>query len=237
MSSHAERYLSESPPRRGVSGWHRLYLDLLRHDPEIEVLVAGAGAPDFLQMVPARRRVALDVSDLFRAEFEAAGIMFHRADLERDAVDGLGRFDVVVCSDVFEHLLSPGTALAKLAGVLRPEGVLLAHVPNEFRLRHLVKVMLGRDDSLCFHRHQEEWTDPHLRRFTERGFGKFLSTTFRFNLKIHDLRYSRQNRLLERIFGSVPYCLQPGPAFVSSNSKAAYDRYCRVKQMLATRSA
>ncbi len=40
------------------------------------------------------------------------------------------KFDVVIASDVLEHLLDPGSTLKRLRGVLRPGGVLLASIPN-----------------------------------------------------------------------------------------------------------
>lgn len=233
MAYNPEAYLSDAFTARGIGTWYKLYLRFLEDDPDIEILDIGAGSPDFLKAVSARRRMALDVSDLFRADFESAGIGFCKADIERDPIDDLGRFDVIICSDVFEHLVSPQVALDKIARALRPEGVLFAHVPNEFRLGHMVRVMLGRTESLRFHRNQEEWTDPHLRRFTEVGFRKFLGTAFRFNLRLHDLKYGRRNRFLQRLLGDVPYCLQPGPTYVSTNSEAAWTRYCQLKRRLA----
>jgi len=233
MAHNPEAYLSDAFTARGIGTWYKLYLRFLEDDPDIEILDIGAGSPDFLKAVSARRRMALDVSDLFRVDFESAGIGFCKADIERDPIDGLGRFDVIVCSDVFEHLVSPQVALDKITRALKPEGVLFAHVPNEFRLGHMARVMLGRAESLRFHRNQEEWTDPHLRRFTEVGFRKFLGTAFRFNLRLHDLKYGRRNRILQRLLGDVPYCLQPGPTYLSTNSEATWRRYSQLKLRLA----
>jgi 2-polyprenyl-3-methyl-5-hydroxy-6-metoxy-1,4-benzoquinol methylase len=39
-------------------------------------------------------------------------------------------FDVIVCADVLEHLLSPEALLTKVRGWLQPEGRLLASLPN-----------------------------------------------------------------------------------------------------------
>ena len=44
---------------------------------------------------------------------------------------GGGRFDVVLCNHVIEHVPEPGNALRELFRVLRPGGLLIVGVPNE----------------------------------------------------------------------------------------------------------
>ena len=41
--------------------------------------------------------------------------------------------DLIICSQIFEHLLSPGRSLEILREVLRPEGMLLLEVPDASR--------------------------------------------------------------------------------------------------------
>ncbi len=48
----------------------------------------------------------------------------------RDLPEELGDFDVIVCFEVIEHLDDPEQALDRLAGVLRPGGVLAVSSPN-----------------------------------------------------------------------------------------------------------
>ena len=62
----------------------------------------------------ARDRLGLDVrtADLFAAELPA------------------GAFDAVVLGDVIEHLPDPAAALARIAGLMRPDGVLYMTLPD-----------------------------------------------------------------------------------------------------------
>ena len=71
-------------------------------------------------------------------------IQVHRCDIEQEPlpVDD-SSFDVVVLSDVFEHLrLDPIFTLGELRRVLRPDGVLLLTTPNLRSLRGILRLTL-----------------------------------------------------------------------------------------------
>ena len=55
-----------------------------------------------------------------------------------------GQFDMVVFSEVMEHLRFPQKALGEIARVLRKNGRLVGSVPNAFRLRNRFKFPLGK---------------------------------------------------------------------------------------------
>ncbi len=224
-----QAYLQKTFRSKGIGTWNKLYLKFLEDRPDLEVLVIGAGAPDFVAAMSVKRRVALDVGADYREGFEAAGATFIVANIETDPIDHLGQFDVVICSDVLEHLLEPRIALARMAARLRPTGALFAHVPNEFRLGHVIRVMLGKSEAPLFHKGCNEWDDPHLRRFTERGFDRFLASEFEYRLAIHDLKFTTSARLAARLLGRAPYAMQPGPTFIATRNEATLADYSRRK--------
>jgi len=45
-----------------------------------------------------------------------------------------GRFDMVVCTEVLEHVLNPFAAMAEIRRMLKPGGLLLASSPFNFRI-------------------------------------------------------------------------------------------------------
>lgn len=222
----ATNYLRHVHQSKGIGGWRSLYLDLLtapqlsNHDSIIEF---GAGSPDFLASTSAARRVAVDISDKYKDSFEAAGVEFAVHNLEVDDLSSLGQFDVAICSDVFEHLLNPDSALRSLESALRPEGILFSHVPNEYRLGTTLRIMLGLQEGLYFHLKESEWTDPHIRRFTDLGFRRFLQQYFQWNVKITHLRYRGIARVLRNATIKVPLCLEGGPTYISTNSRKRYE--------------
>jgi len=236
LDQDAVAYLDESHRAKGLGRWRALYRDLLAQAPLAgfgSIAELGAGTPDFLEGVAMKERLAVDVGDRYRAAFEQAGVAFRQANLEKDDVEGWGRFDVVVCSDVFEHLLYPHLVLEKIARLTSSEGFLLSHVPNEYALKKTLKVMAGRRDGLYFHRQETEWTDPHLRRFTDIGFQRFLKLSFQHNIKITQLRYKKTARMISRLGVGAPFLLEPGPTYASTNDPAKAGSLAEAVERLA----
>lgn len=99
------------------------------------VLDAGCGTgygAELLAGAEAAEVVAIDVD---REVIEAAqrdgssAVTFAAADL-RELPAGLGKFDVVVCFEVLEHIDEPEAALDRLAAVVAPDGLLVVSSPN-----------------------------------------------------------------------------------------------------------
>lgn len=71
----------------------------------------------------------------------------HVANLEIDDLsDFLGneRFDVIVCADVLEHLRNPGDLLIQLKNYLKPDGYLVASIPNVTHASIVYEMIHGR---------------------------------------------------------------------------------------------
>jgi SAM-dependent methyltransferase len=225
----ARAYLDLSFTAKGVGGWRRLYLSFIEELAPYAVIELGAGAPEFLDQVEAARRIAVDVGRRYADEFRNRGIEFACRDLEKDGLDDLAPVDVAICSDVFEHLINPAAALDSIAGLMGEHGVLFSHVPNEYKLSHVLKVMLNARETVQFHGGAPEWEDPHFRRFSDIGYRQFLSRRFQYNLKLSDLRYGRLARLSRALGLGVPYCLQGGPTYASTNDPAIFARLSELK--------
>ena len=117
-------------------------LDALPHHRVLEV---GVGAGNLLDRVPTGLRFGLDLSaSILR---DARLRLASRATLLRgDAAClpfGDSAFDRVLSSEVLEHLPDPGTAVAEIARVTRPGGIVVLSVPNE-QLIDRTKALLAR---------------------------------------------------------------------------------------------
>lgn len=74
------------------------------------------------------------------------------------------QFDLIVCKDVFEHLLNPIHAFSEIKRVLKPGGLFLMHVPNHFTLGARIKFLFTNNiDTFSFFKGESRWTFPHIR--------------------------------------------------------------------------
>ncbi len=220
------------PSAHNLGGWRALYLTFIEKLEPVSVLEIGCGGAAFIERLPAHiRRAGIDGGLRFENEVAAVGAEFYAIDLDHDVLPDLGPFDVVVCSDVLEHLLYPMRTLEYTSALL-PTGVLFSHVPNEFHWRRTLKIMAGRASAVYFHHGSEEWENPHLRRFTDLGFMRLLKRHFAYNLPLTDLRYTRVARLFQKVGLKPPYCLQGGPTYASTNDAATFRELAVVKRRL-----
>jgi SAM-dependent methyltransferase len=122
----------------------------------------------------------------FAAEFarERLGLRVIQGTLE-DADLPDGHFDAVVMGDVIEHLPDPGSALERIRGLLRPQGVLYLALPDSgsavaralgarwwsvlpTHVQYFTRPSMAR--LLARHRYAVEWMDTAPKAFTVRYY-------------------------------------------------------------------
>lgn len=151
--------------------------------------------PDVLDLVPSNARRVLDVGCgagrlgealKHRQDAEVVGIeldetaaqfamtcldLVVQGNIETDEIGfSSDEFDCVICADVLEHLRCPEQALEKIRRWLKPDGVLIASLPN-VRHHHVVRSLLAGN-----------WTyetaglldQDHVRFFTRREMEKLF---------------------------------------------------------------
>jgi 2-polyprenyl-3-methyl-5-hydroxy-6-metoxy-1,4-benzoquinol methylase len=110
----------------------------------LRVLDIGCGKGDLLKSL-AGRQWQLHGCDWLEALPEAGEIAYRSIDLNRNGLAGYddASFDVVLCSDVIEHLESPAMLLREAARVLKPGGTALISFPNSWNVLERVRFLLG----------------------------------------------------------------------------------------------
>ncbi len=125
--------------RRQVFRSHRIVVteDLIRRTAARRVLEIGAGDFSFADTLGTIRWVRADFAQPCDVvfDFNADGISFPFADHS---------FDLVVCTEVIEHLLWPQHVVSEAFRVLRPGGMFIVSVPNIASLSYRVAWLLGR---------------------------------------------------------------------------------------------
>jgi ubiquinone/menaquinone biosynthesis C-methylase UbiE len=123
----------------------RRILALLAPRLDDRVLEIGCGAGNILAQIPTARRFGMDLAESLLAK-AARRLERHGALVQGDAEHlpfGDRAWERVYCSEVLEHLPSPGAALAEMQRIVARGGVAVVSVPNE-RLINGLKAMLRK---------------------------------------------------------------------------------------------
>jgi methionine biosynthesis protein MetW len=88
--------------------------------------------------------VGVDADREALAAAERLGIETHWADLDQPLEFADASFDVVVAGELLEHLRDPQRVVTEIHRVLRPDGTLVASVPNAYRLKSRLRFLLGK---------------------------------------------------------------------------------------------
>lgn len=89
------------------------------------------------------RAVGIDISSADVALAREAGLDARVLDFTTGDLSELGRFDVIVCADVLEHVADPRRALRTLAGILEPGGRVVFSIPNMAHISIRLELMAG----------------------------------------------------------------------------------------------
>ena len=205
----------------GLGKWREYYAKLLCDVPINSLLEIGSGTPDFLakfETVPIK--VAIDLNQELNSLYAKKNIKILNVDLETFKVSDLEEpyFDYIICSDVFEHLISPLQALKTCSNLTGKTGCLISHVPNEFQFRHIMSVLFGVKETVAFFE-SNEWNSPHVRFFSQKGYLLFLEQYFKYNIPLNSKSYSGLKRVLSSL-KLLPYTFQSGPTYLSTNDKS-----------------
>jgi 2-polyprenyl-3-methyl-5-hydroxy-6-metoxy-1,4-benzoquinol methylase len=132
-----------------------------------------------------------------------------------------GPFDVIVFSDVLEHLPSPDDMLKLAISGLKPGGIILASVPNVAHWSMRLNLLFGRfnytETGLCDATHLRWFTQSSLERlFTSQGLelvaarhssGVFLSVYKSGFFKILPIRLKRKSiGMMTKLFPKLFAC-------------------------------
>ena len=131
MTSYHAAHLVDDPRRARV--WQVIARHLAPHmGPEAHVLELGAGYCDWINNVPAARRVAVDVWPELPAH-AAPGVEPMVLDISHGLnILGDASFDVVLASNLLEHFAPDAAAevVRDVARLLRPAGRVILIQPN-----------------------------------------------------------------------------------------------------------
>ena len=169
-------HAADRPSDRYFAGDRHDLLDWLggHHERVLEIGCGAGGNAGWLRAHGARQIVGIELDP---ASADVARRVFDDV-LEGPVEEVLSAiresFDLVICADVLEHLVNPGSVLVELAGHLDSYGTLVASIPNIRHYRALARIAFGRgfagDPEGVFDR-------THLRFFTRANIAETLAAS------------------------------------------------------------
>jgi len=136
------------------------------------LLELGCGSGSLLEVYKASNRVT--AMDIDRAALDACrerlGVETVWGDFTTELPFADASFDVVVAGETLEHMPYPSVFLGEIRRVLAPDGLFVGSVPNAYRYRIRIRVLLGQPID----------TDPtHLQHFSVASLRAVLTKHFR----------------------------------------------------------
>lgn len=108
------------------------------------ILEIGCGAGNILEKIPKTKLFGVDLSlfILNKAKKKLKGMAFlFQGDAQnlpcKDKI-----FSRIICSEVLEHLIDPLDALQEMKRVLKPYGIAIVSVPNEFLINRIKRILI-----------------------------------------------------------------------------------------------
>jgi SAM-dependent methyltransferase len=177
-------------------------LDLIRRYSKSgqSILDVGIGLARLLERFPELRRCGLDVSFRYLESAQKKGIEVCYALIE-EVPYKKEMFDIVVCTDVLEHVIDLNLCVSKILSVIKPGGLLIARSPFKEDLSWYVS-----DANPYKYAHLRTFDENSLRLLFERVFDcEVLETVFSGytpnpkRLK-YPIPFKRRDYILQRLF-------------------------------------
>jgi len=155
------------------------------------ILSVGSGPGVDVEFLVDKNEVhAIDISEEVLEIAKSKGLIPHNIDLNSlsNFPFESESFDVVIATDILEHIFDPKKVLIEIHRVLKTDGFAVLSVPNHFYWQRRLSILLGKGGIVLPFHNSNEWEYFHIRFFTLRGWEDLLDK----------IRFKIINRLYDR---------------------------------------
>ncbi len=139
--SYQKMYIEK--PKNYFSGIRNDIIELIQCN-NCNILEIGCGEGNTLVELKRQGKAKFVIGiDIVNLNQSSKLDKFILADIENDNIDLPEEyFDIIICADVLEHLKDPWNALRKIRKFLKPNGILLASIPNIREIKTLISIVI-----------------------------------------------------------------------------------------------
>lgn len=149
----------QNKPDYGTPGDVEIYREVLRLTKDYlgRYLDLGAGQGGFTKKLIEQGHTNIYACDKSPEYFRLKGLICSRCDLNHEALPySANFFDMVVCTEVIEHLENPRHLVREIHRVLKAKGRVIISTPNVLSLRGRLSFLLRGYFSYCKKMYYEE---------------------------------------------------------------------------------
>lgn len=195
--------------------FQEILCNILHSKRKLNILDIGTTEFTFFlkKLFPQSYVYTVDISDRMQKRALAEGITFKKYDITQGNLSfGEIKFDVIIFTEVFEHLfVSPSIVFENLKSLLKSEGLLIFQTPNFARLTNRLKLAIGINPIESIyqmtkfdkvgHGHIREYTLSECFNIISQYKFKILKANHRmywdyWDIKLNQLIWSKGNRIV-----------------------------------------
>lgn len=168
---HDDSWESRKPHRDIVTRKPRIketisLLEHFTHDGD-QIFDLGCGDGTVGALLKDNYRITIDGCDISEVAVNRARNHYrtvYQLNIDDDDIPvESGSYDIVICTDILEHTLSPIHALIEIQRILKNDGVTVVSVPNYGFIRYRIQSLIGNLPSIIRDkRHYSAFTLSHL---------------------------------------------------------------------------
>jgi len=147
--------------------------------------------------------IGIDVSELAIDLARRNGVEAVLCDIENDSLPFADKFDVIILSEVLEHLIFPDKVLLRLQNYLKEEGYLILTFPNIAFYGYRLELLKGRFPKQHLYKsgeHIHHWSVPDFTEFAAKCCLKIVQLKANYSFPLHSIvsKFKPLVKVLER---------------------------------------
>lgn len=165
----------------------------------ISILDIGCYTADILNVISHHvDYLGIDSDEEALKIAQGKGAQVIRMDFENQRIMLSRKFDIIIATEILEHLKDPQDLINQIQPLVKNDGVVLLSLPNECTLYHRLKVLFGVGiDGTGFAPHY------HLHFPTMRQNNDFITKNFRV-IKVYYWAHADVGGVIGKIFKIIP---------------------------------
>jgi len=148
--------------------------DKLAYVKNKRILDIGCGSGLLSEFLTEKNRVyGIDIVKKNVDDALARGLRASRCDIEKGLSFKSNEFDVILCTEVLEHLQNPDIVIKEIHRILKRKGEVFITVPNFYSLTYRILILKGRHKGIEY---PHLLARTHIRNYSIQGLTELLES-------------------------------------------------------------